>query len=62
MTKLHGGTHNVQGQLNRTKPRPNKTHGGSGAPLGTVHKASAPRPPQSSTSWHAMAAASQKRK
>jgi hypothetical protein len=42
MAKLHGGTHHVQGRLNRgTKPQPSPLHGGSGMPKGVVH---APQP------------------
>jgi hypothetical protein len=38
MTKHHGGTHHVQGSLNRgTHPRPSPVHGGSGSPKGQVH-------------------------
>jgi hypothetical protein len=59
-TKFHAGTHRVQGRLTNkgTAPKPNPYHGGSGAPR-VVHDAAAPPPPRS---WHAMAAASQKRK
>jgi hypothetical protein len=64
MVKLHGGSPGKrQGVLNRgTAPKPSPWHGGTLHAKGRVHDASAPKPSQRSTSWHAMAAASQKRK
>jgi hypothetical protein len=42
--KLHGGTHHVQGTLNRgTTPRPNPLHAGSGRRQGVTHGAPQPR-------------------
>jgi hypothetical protein len=42
MAKHHGGTHHVQGVLNRgTAPRPSPQHAGSGRPKGVTH---APQP------------------
>jgi hypothetical protein len=40
MVKRHGGTHHVQGVLNRgTAPKPSPYHHGSGKPLGVLHEA-----------------------
>jgi hypothetical protein len=40
MAKHHGGTHHIQGTLNRgTVPRPSPTHAGSGRPKGILHAA-----------------------
>jgi hypothetical protein len=60
MTKFHGGSPTKrQGVLNRgTARKPSPVHGGSGAPKGIVHDASKP---QARVSWHALAAAAQKR-
>jgi hypothetical protein len=59
----HGGTDHIKGVLHRgTAAKPSPIHGGSGLPKGKVHDASKPAPSQRSTSWHAMAAASRKRK
>jgi hypothetical protein len=63
--KTHGGSGKPQGSLNRgAAPKPSGPyHGGTTTALkGRVHHAAGPKPPQSSTSWHAMAAASQRRK
>jgi hypothetical protein len=60
--KTHAGSGLPHGHQNKgTAPRPSPVHGGSGQAKGQVHDAAAPKPSQRSTSWHAMAAASQKR-
>jgi hypothetical protein len=46
MTKIHGGTHHIQGKLNRSPrslPAGGPYHVGSGAPKGRVHHGVAPR-------------------
>jgi hypothetical protein len=43
MAKHHGGTHHVQGQLNRgTAPKPSPIHHGSEKPLGVLHAPPSP--------------------
>ena len=43
MAKHHGGTHHVQGVLNRgTKPKPSPYHHGSGKPVGVLHAPPSP--------------------
>ena len=44
MAKHHGGTHHVQGRLNRgPRASPNPIHAGTGQPLGKVHGPPQPR-------------------